>query len=120
MRAYARVCKFKRAHASGCLYDNDNDNVNGIDNVNDNGQRCCAKKRKEKNKNLLTSPENPNRIKIQTQGNTLTFALCRLGGVLFAIQGQRQRVQWQKYLKLLRKPIDFSVSECYNLNSLNL
>ena len=52
MRAYAQVCKFKRAHASGCLYDNDNvnanDNVNGNDNVNDNGQRCCAKKREKK------------------------------------------------------------------------
>ena len=52
MRAYAQVCKFKRAHASGCLYDNDNDNDNvngnGNDNVNDNGQRCCAKKEKIK------------------------------------------------------------------------
>ncbi len=51
-----------------CIYDNDNvnvnDNVNGNENVNDNVQRCCAKKEKRKNKNLLTSPENPNRIKI--------------------------------------------------------
>ena len=70
----ADLCARMRSYASVCLNDNDNEDDNENDNVNDNDNDNddvnvnehlrCRKNRTEKNKNLLTSLKNTNRIKI--------------------------------------------------------
>ena len=65
---YASAYKRMQMDTNVCIYDTETDTVNDTDTVtdtdNDTEQRCCRKKEKRKNKNLLTSFKNPNRIEV--------------------------------------------------------